>query len=432
MANRILLTFCCILLLSILFQAPLLGALFLGFLLFAGYGLAQGHSVKSILTMAWQGVLNVKTIFLVFLLIGMLTGVWRSAGTIAYLVTLATRFIRPSLFLLLAFWMNCAISVLLGSSFGAAATMGIITMKIGLSLGVPALYTGGTILSGVYFGDRMSPVSTSALLISVLTETDLYENLRNMVRSGLVPFLLTSLVYLVLGFTLEPEGSTVPDTQALGSLYTFTPWLLLPAVSILLLSFCKLSVKQNMLVSILLAALLSVLIQKVTLPQLLAILFRGYISPDPALAPMVNGGGILSMLRVGAIVCLSSSYAGLFKGTGLLKGLQSQIQQLALRIGCQPALTLAGLFTSLIACNQAFAIILTHQLCAGFSWEKEDLALGLENTVVVLSPLVPWSIACAVVLDSTGSPRGSIFVACFLYLLPLWQLWKNRCRNKWT
>lgn len=141
---------------------------------------------------------------------------------------------------------------------------------------------------------------------------------------------------------------------------------------------------------------------------------------------MVNGGGIVSMLRVGAIVCLSASYSGLFKGTGLLKGLQGNFQQLSRRLGCQAALTLAALLTSLIACNQAFAIILTHQLCAGFSWKPEALALGLENTAVVLSPLVPWSIACAVVLDSTGSPRGSILLACFLYLIPLWQLRKKR------
>lgn len=273
MANRILLTFCCILLLSVLFQAPLLGALFLGFLLFAGYGLAQGHSLKEVLTMAWQGVLGVKTIFLVFLLIGMLTGVWRSSGTIAYLVTQAARFIRPSLFILLAFWLNCAISFLLGSSFGTAATMGIITMKIGLSLGIPALYTGGAILSGVYFGDRMSPVSTSALLISVLTETDLYQNLRNMARSALVPFLLASLVYLGLGFWVEPAPGTLADTQGLSALYTFSPWLLLPAASILLLSFIHLPVKQNMGVSILLAALLSLFLQGTGPLQLLHILF---------------------------------------------------------------------------------------------------------------------------------------------------------------
>ena len=129
MENRVLLLFCLILLAFVLFQGPLLGALVLGFLLFAGYGLHQGHSLPQVLTMAWEGVLGVRTIFMVFLLIGLLTGVWRSASTIAYLVTAAGQLIHPALFLLLAFWLNCNISFLLGTSFGTAATMGVITMK---------------------------------------------------------------------------------------------------------------------------------------------------------------------------------------------------------------------------------------------------------------------------------------------------------------
>lgn len=426
MENRILVLFCCILFGFVLFQGPLLGALLLGFLLFAGYGLHKGHSLRSVLTMAWQGILGVKTIFLVFLLIGLLTGIWRLSGTIAYLVTYATRFIRPSVFLLLAFWLNCAISFLLGTSFGTAATMGVVTMKIGLSLGVPALYTGGAILSGVYFGDRMSPVSTSALLISVLTETDIYENLRRMARSALVPFGLASLVYLALGLCFSPAGSETEGISALAGLYRFTPWLLLPAVSLLFLSSLKVPVKTNMAVSIGCAILLSLFVQGASPDQILSALLLGYHAPDPVLASMVDGGGIVSMLRVSAIVLLSSSYAGIFSGTGFLDRLQQQFQKLSLRLSCQGALTVAALLTALIACNQAFAILLTHQLCQGFSWSRKDLALGLEDTVVVLAPLVPWSIACAVILDSTGSPKGSILLACYLYLLPLWRLWKNR------
>lgn len=425
MKNTILLLFCLILFAFVLFQGPLLGALFLGFLLFSGYALHQGHSLPQVLAMAWKGVLSVRTIFLVFLLIGMLTGAWRASGTIAYLVSQAIRFIRPSLFLLLAFWLNCAISFLLGTSFGTAATMGVITMKIGLTLGVPALYTGGAILSGVYFGDRMSPVSTSALLVSVLTGTDIYRNLKSMARSALVPFILSSLLYLGLGLWTGTENSAAAASLPLSSLYVFTPWLLLPAVTLLALSFLKVPVRWNMAVSIVCASLLSLLIQKLTPFQILHVLFWGFVSPDPALAPMVNGGGILSMLRVAAIVCLSSSYAGIFEKTGLLDGLQSLCSRWARRWGSQAALTLTAGFTSLIACNQSFTILLTHQLCRHLPESPESLALGLEDTAVVLAPLVPWSIACAVVLESIGAPTGSVPLAFYLYLIPLWNLWTS-------
>lgn len=426
MENRVLLLFCLILLAFVLFQGPLLGALVLGFLLFAGYGLHQGHSLPQVLTMAWEGVLGVRTIFQVFLLIGLLTGVWRSAGTIAYLVTAAGQLIHPALFLLLAFWLNCNISFLLGTSFGTAATMGVITMKIGISLGIPPLFTGGAILSGVYFGDRMSPVSTSALLVAVLTGTNLYRNLRNMARSTLVPFVLSSLFYLSLGFLSRHQGQTAAPAAALASLYTFTPLLLLPALSILVLSLLQVPVKTNLAVSILLASLLSLLVQHMSPAALLQVLVWGYHAPDPSLASLTDGGGILSMVRVGAIVCLSSSYAGIFKGTGLLDGLQERCLGWARKWGCQTAATLTALFTSLIACNQSFTILLTHQLCRKLPWTPEKAALTLEDTAVLLAPLVPWSIACAVVLESAGAPAASIPLACYLYLVPLWNLWTER------
>ena len=427
MENHVLLSFCLILFLFILFRGPLLGALFLGFLLFSGYALRQGSSLPQVLAMAWRGVQGVRTIFLVFLLIGMLTGVWRSSGTIPYLVVLSAHFIHPAYFLLLAFLSNCLISFLLGSSFATAATMGVITMKIGLSLGIPPLYTGGTILSGVYFGDRMSPVSTSAMLISVLTSTDIYRNIRNMARSALVPFLCTCAVYLLLGF--RSASGTLPaedGLQSLAALYTFSPWLLLPALSILLCSFLRIPIRYNMVISICLAALLTLLIQGMSPGEMLETTIWGYRSSLPELGPMINGGGMVSMLRVGAIVCLSSSYAGIFDGTGLLDGLKEKFLGLARRWGEVPAITLAALFTSLIACNQSFCTILTHQLCRAFRLSPEKLALALEDTTVVLSPLVPWSIACAVVLDSTGSPRSSVFLACYLYLIPLWGLVRAR------
>ena len=105
-------------------------------------------------------------------------------------------------------------SVLTGTSFGTAATMGVICAAIGSSLGLNQLLVGGAVLSGVYFGDRCSPVSTSALLVSELTKTDVFHNIRSMVRSALIPFLLACGVYGLLGFLSHPEGE-VMDLNAL-------------------------------------------------------------------------------------------------------------------------------------------------------------------------------------------------------------------------
>ena len=426
MENLILGAFCLFLFFFIFTGLPLLGALALGFLLFFGYGLYRGHSFGVVLKMAWQGVLSVKTIFLVFILIGMLTAAWRASGTIGYIIALAVRFIRPSVFLLLTFWLNCAVSFLLGTSFGTAATMGVITLSIGETLGISPLYSGGAILSGTYFGDRMSPVSTSALLVSVLTGTDIYRNIGNMARFTLVPFGLASLFYLVLGLWLPGIGQVGGLVSGLYDIYNFTPWLVLPAVSILTLSFFRVSVKKNMAVSIVCALALCHFVQGWPWWHLLKILVTGYHLSDPEYSGMLSGGGITSMVRVASIVCLSASFGGIFKGTGLLKGIESLFQHLKKKVGTYLSIILAALFTGMVSCNQTLSIVLTHQLCSSFVQDREQLALDLENTAVVISPLIPWSIACATILDTTGAPHTSIALAVYLFLLPVWGLVKSR------
>lgn len=128
MANIVLGIFAAIFFICILTGSELLYALGAGFFLFVGYGLYKKYSLSDVLSMAWKGVMSVRTIFIVFMLIGMLTGVWRASGTIAYIITLASDFIEPSIFILIAFLLNCAVSFLLGTSFGTSATMGVITM----------------------------------------------------------------------------------------------------------------------------------------------------------------------------------------------------------------------------------------------------------------------------------------------------------------
>lgn len=422
MENLILGAFCLILFFFILTGLPLLGALAIGFCLFFGYGLRKGFSVRQVASMAWQGVLGVKTIFLVFLLIGMLTALWRAAGTIGYIIALAVQFIRPSVFLLLTFWLNCAVSFLLGTSFGTAATMGVITLSLGETLGIPSLYTGGAILSGAYFGDRMSPVSTSALLVSVLTATDIYRNIARMAKFTVVPFIVASVFYLGLGFVLPGVGKMGDMVSGLYDIYNFTPWLVLPAVSILVLSCFRVSVKKNMAVSILCAFALGHFVQGWPVGHLLKLMVTGYHLSDPQYAGMLSGGGIVSMVRVASIVCLSASFGGIFKGTGLLDGIEALFQRLEKKVGTYLSIILAALFTGMVSCNQTLSIVLTHQLCAPFVPDREQLALDLENTAVVISPLIPWSIACATILDTTGAPHEAVVFGVYLMLLPVWGL----------
>lgn len=414
--------FCAILLASLLLKFSILWALLAGLVIFLSLAAVKGFSPKEMFRMTVKGILTVKNILITFLLIGAMTALWRAAGTIPAIVCYSAVLIRPSVFLLMTFLLNSLVSVLIGTSFGTAATIGVICATIGKTMGVNPMLTGGAVLSGAFFGDRCSPVSTSMLLTSTLTEVDPFRNIRNMIRTTPVPLALSCLIYLFLGRGTEAAGTSA-DMQALFSReFVIHPLCLLPAVVIFVLAVCWVPVKRAMGASILTAIPLCLLLQKLPAADIVRFALAGFAAKDAALKPLVNGGGILSMLRSGAIVCISSSYAGIFEATGLLNGLKSGLKKTADRSSVFAAVLLTGSLTAMVACNQTLSTILTYQLCGDLEPDREKMALHLEDSVIVVAALVPWSIAAAVPLAAADAPSTGVFAACFLYLLPLWRL----------
>lgn len=422
--------FCGGLLLCVLCGSSILYALAGGLVLFLLYGAYRGFPLGELLKMAASGIKTVKNILITFVLIGVLTALWRDAGTIAVMVCYASGAVRPSVVLLMSFLLNCMVSMLTGTAFGTAATMGVICMTMASAMRIEPALIGGAVLSGAFFGDRCSPVSTSALLVSELTGTDIFDNIRRMLRSAAVPFGAACGVYLALGL-LSGGGGALPDLRAVfGRAFALRWTALLPAAAILTLSLLRVSVKRAMLASIAAALPVCVLVQHTPVSALPRLMLLGYQAADGEVAAMLNGGGIVSMARVGAIVCLSSAYSGIFQRTGLLDRAKRSVRLLAERTCPFDAVLCASIVTGMVACNQTLAIMLTHQLCREEEPDPASLALHLEDSVVVTAPLVPWSIAGATPLASIGAPGGSLLFACFLYLLPLWRLLRTRLPRK--
>ena len=180
------LLFCAVLFASVALGWSIIPALFVGVLLFMGYGLVRRCSLRAMASRAAGSVRSAGTVVVAFVLIGVLTSLWRASGTIAFIVAPSTAVIHAA----------TAMSVLVGSSFASAATMGTICMSLGLSMQANPVMLGGAILAGVYVGDRCSPVSTSALLVKQLTHTNLFNTIARMLRTGAVPFVLSCVVYV--------------------------------------------------------------------------------------------------------------------------------------------------------------------------------------------------------------------------------------------
>ncbi|MEI3244271.1 MAG: Na+/H+ antiporter NhaC family protein [Holdemanella sp.] len=136
---------------------------------------------------------------------------------------------------------------------------------------------------------------------------------------------------------------------------------------------------------------------------------------------MLAGGGLVSMLPVCAIVLISSTYSGLLEGTGLIARLKGLLPGVARRLTPFGAVLTTAVVTCGIACNQALPVMLTNQLCGRYHPDRQKMAIDLENTVIVIAPLIPWSIAGAVPIASVGAPAACVLAAFYLWFLPLWQ-----------
>ena len=408
----------------------ILYALVFGLVCFCAYAKSQGSTGRQILFMLWSGIKNLRIILVVFLLIGMLTAAWRASGTIPFILYHSLDAVNIRFFPFFTFLLCALLSVLTGTSFGTAGTMGVICMMIARSLGINPLICGGAVLSGIFVGDRCSPMSSSALLVSELTKTNIYHNIVLMAKSAAVPFGITCLFYLLLPAGGAGEGA-VSAVAVFREHFKLSAVTVLPAALLILLACFRVRVIINMAVSVLCAAFVAFFVQKMPAGEIFTNLMCGYSAGEnAALAVLINGGGVVSMLRVSAIVLISSSYFGIFKETPLLDGVHTGIKKLAGRITPCGAVTVTAVLTSMISCNQTLATMLTYQMGKEVVQDGAPMMLQLENTVILMAALIPWSIAGAVPIVTIGAETPCLLFAAYLYLVPLWNFMENLWREK--
>ena len=417
------LIFCLLLKYSVIY------ALIVGYIIFVTYGLIKGHDLKVLMKKSFEGVLTVKNILLVFVLIGMITALWRASGTIAFIVYMGSKLISPSILILLTFLLCSILSFLIGTSLGTAATMGVICVSIGKAMGINPYYLGGAVLSGIYFGDRCSPMSTSALLITELTKTNLYKNIKLMLKISIIPFVTTCLFYLFLGLKSSTSPVSIDATNIFKENYNLNIVVIVPAILIIILSLFKVNVKKTMLVSIVISFIIAMFFQKESVTSLINYCVYGFHHSNEKLNSMMKGGGILSMLNVGLIVAISSSYSGIFKETKMLVLMKKYLKEFSEKTSNYFVIFLSSIISGAIACNQSLGIILTYELCEELE-DKQNMAIILENTIVLLAGLIPWNIAMAVPLKTIDIGLMSGLFAFYLYFLPLWNLFLGIVKEK--
>lgn len=385
----------------------------------------RGFALSKLMQMALAGSRAAIPVLSILPLIGAVTAVWIAAGTVPAIVYYGIKLINPDYFIFWAFVLTSLVSLLLGTSFGTVSTIGIALMIVAKGSHLDPHPIAGAIIAGAYVGDRASWMSSSANLIAKITQTDLYANIKNMLVTGFIPLVISSLLYLALSLLYPVQVTETTLLTQISQLFNLNLIVLLPALTILVLAVLRVEVKVSMLISIGVGMVIAYFLQHYTISQIFYYAIAGFsLSDNSPLRGILVGGGMISMLKLCAIVVVSTAIAGILAGTNALQIVDQYLNKIQHRSDLFLATTVIGIATGAFGCTQTIAIVLTQQLVKNQYIQRgltnSELAIDLENTVVVLSPLIPWNIAGLVPATILMTDAGFIPYAWYLYILTGW------------
>lgn len=392
--------------------------------LFVLVALKRGHGLKASIKMVLSGGNKSFVVIKMLIIIGAVIGIWMSSGTIPTIIFYCLKYITPNTFFLSSFLICCVTSFLIGTSVGTVSTVGIPLMIIGRNGNVSLNILAGAIIAGAYFGDRCSPMSSSAALVANLTKTNIFINIKNMFYTSVIPFTLTLVFYFALSLHTPLRILNNNLSNELQNTFNIKFIMLLPAIVILVLSLFKINIKISILASIVTASILSMLYQHHNILSVIYNIVMGYKMDEASpLQSIIKGGGMVSMLKTCFVVYSSCSLAGVFEGINMFDKIKASLNNTKLPMHKSFVITsLVSIATAAFGCTQSIAIIMTNQILNRTSNEAESyqFALDLENSGILLSALIPWNIAALVPTTTLNvSATGFLPYAFYLYIFPI-------------
>ncbi|WP_346939436.1 Na+/H+ antiporter NhaC family protein [uncultured Clostridium sp.] len=384
----------------------------------------RGVSINDGLRYLIEGGKESLGVLKIFVLIGAIVSLWMISGTVPAIVYYGINLIHPSFFAISAFVLSAFISMLLGTSFGTIGTVGISLIVMARAGGGNTLIIAGAILSGAYLGDRASPMSSSANLVASITNTNLYDNIKRMTKTSIIPLIISLVLYLILSLFTPVNYSNSDILSQLTSTFNINIIALLPALIIIVLSFFKIEVKISMFISMLVAAIISFILQHATFSEIIKTAIFGFQLPvSNPLYNIIKGGGILSMIKLAFIVFLSSALTGIFQGANMLDFIEKYLSKIKRADTLFFTTIVTSIISAMVGCTQVLAVMLTkmtmNNTYSRLGYDKECLALDLENSAIVIAPLIPWNVAVLVPLTTLGVDARAILFSFYLILLPL-------------
>jgi len=372
---------------------------------------------------------------LILIMVGPLVGAWLISGTIPYFIYLGLHVLTPKTFLLSATVLCAISSVMTGTSWGSAATLGVALMGVAYGLGVPLPVAAGAVVVGCYFGDKVSPISDTTILASATAETDLFEHIKSMLWTTMPAFIVSLIVYQIFSFKVVGNIDYSRINQLLDGIATtfnLNPLLLLPPIVVFYLSYKKVPSIPTLWVGTVIAMALAWTLQGAGFKEVIAAMYGGasFDTSIPELDKLLNRGGITSMVSSIATVFMAYIFAGEMEYTGMLGRILDSLKETLIKgkVGNLILSTsLTGIITAFVTGNSYLSIIVPGRiyqpLFNEFGIKRSVLSRTTEDSGTVVVPLIPWSAAGVYMTTTLGVPTLSYLpwaIMCYLGFIIAW------------
>lgn len=406
----------------------------IGVLIASLVALKIGYSWKFIENSMIKGISQAMQSIIILAIIGVLIGIWILAGVVPTMIYYGLMILKPSIFLVATVLITSITSLATGTSWGTAGTMGIALMGIASGLGIPAPVTAGAVLSGAYFGDKMSPLSDTTNLAPAMAGTDVFTHIKAMFKPTLLAYGLTLLIFGFLSLKYKGASADLSNVdviaKGLKESFTISPILLLAPLVVIISIAKKLPAVPGISIGIIIAAILGPIYQGVNFGDILSAGLNGYVSNTglEAVDKLLTTGGLNNMMSSISLTIIAMMFGGIAEETGILEAIVKKfLHRVQSVVGLVISTILTCFFTNATMPEQYISIVVPGRM---FKNEYKDrkidprlLSSTLESGGTVTSAMIPWN-TCGTYM-STVLGVSTIHYLPFLFfnlLMPLVQV----------
>lgn len=358
---------------------------------------------------------------LILLVVGILIGTWIISGIVPSMIYWGLNLLSPSIFLAATTIICSIVSISTGSSWTTVGTIGIALLGIGSALGIPNSIIAGAIISGAYFGDKMSPLSDTTNLAPAMAGTNLFDHIKHMLYTTIPALIITLTLYIVIG--IKYTSNSIDTTQILeiqsallNSFNTLSPLLFLIPVGVIIMVILKVPAIPALIIGALGGAFVAIVFQGNNLADVIVAAKSGYISNSGMVFvdELLSRGGLNSMLDTVSLMICALITGGILDKAGILQALAKSILKIAKGIfGLIAATIFTAIGTNLAVADQYLAIVIPGSMYKDAFKEQglhpKNLSRALEDSATITSPLIPWN-TCGAYMSAT------LGVGCFTFL----------------